>query len=125
MKKAKYLLAAILCLTIASAAWSGGSKESSSAAPGVKTVRVWTNDGGYEPYVRPIIDAYNAGEGKTKGIFIDYKIFGGDYHDVLNVALSANQGPEIYKFVGTVKEPYINSGWMVPINDMHGGIDFL
>jgi multiple sugar transport system substrate-binding protein len=102
-----------------------GPRKETPAASAVKTVRVWTNDGGFEPYVRPFVDAFNSGEGAAKGIFIDYKVFGGDYHDVLNLALSANQGPEIYKFVGTVKEPYIQSGWMVPIDDMPGGPEFL
>jgi multiple sugar transport system substrate-binding protein len=105
--------------------WAGGTNQVGPSGGGVETVRVWTNDGAYEPYIRPYVDAYNQGEGKAKGIFIDYKIFGSDYHDVLNVALSANQGPEIFKFVGTVKEPYINSGWMVPIDDMPGGPEML
>jgi multiple sugar transport system substrate-binding protein len=115
---------AILCLVL-SFAWAGGSRAPASSGGGTRTVRVWTNDGSYEPYMRPMVDEFNAGESAAKGIVIDYKIFGGDYHDVLNVALSANQGPELFKFVGTVKEPYIQSGWMVPIDDMPGGPDFL
>jgi multiple sugar transport system substrate-binding protein len=104
--------------------YGGGNKE--TAVPGgTKTVRVWTNDASYEPVIKPVVERFNAGEGAQKGIFIDFKIFGSDYHDVLNVALSANQGPELFKFVGTVKEPYINSGWMVPIDNFPGGPEFL
>ena len=91
----------------------------------METVRVWTNDGNYKSVLEPIIEEYNNGQGLKDGIYIDYKIFGSDYHDVLKVALAADQGPELYKFVGTVKEPFIDSGWMVPIDDMPGGPEFL
>jgi multiple sugar transport system substrate-binding protein len=116
----------ILLAAIGVLGFAGGKRaDDSGSTSRVKTIRVWTNDGGFEPYIRPIVDTFNAGEGAAKGVFIDYKLFGGDYHDVLNLALSANQGPEIFKFVGTVKEPYIRSGWMVPIDNMPGGPAFL
>ena len=109
---------AMLVLSVSGLALAGGTET-------METVRVWTNDKSYEPIVRPVVDEFNATVGLEKGVFIDYKIFGSDYHDVLNVALAADQGPEVYKFVGTVKEPYIASGWMLPINDMPGGEEFL
>jgi len=91
----------------------------------METVRVWTNDASYKPVMDAAIDAYNKGQGLQDGIHIDYKVFGGDYNDVLKVALAANQAPELYKFVGTVKEPFIKSGWMLPIDDLPGGPEFL
>jgi multiple sugar transport system substrate-binding protein len=123
-KKCILLLVLALGLIFQMAVYGGGRSET-TASGGVKTVRIWTNDAPHEAVIRPIIERFNAGEGAQKGIVIDYKVFGGDYHDVLNVALSANQGPELFKFVGTVKEPYIRSGWMIPIDDMPGGPDFL
>lgn len=106
---------------------STGTTSEQSETPSVKmeTVRVWTNDNQYQPIIDPIVAEYNAGEGTKEGINIEYKIFGGDYNDVLKIALSANTGPEIYKFVGTVKEPFINSKWMLPIDDLPGGPEFL
>ncbi len=113
-----------------------GSKTESVEQPGtaagetgsnveMETVRVWTNDGSYKSVLGPIVEEYNKGQGLIDGINIDYKVFGSDYHDVLKVALTADQGPELYKFVGTVKEPFISAGWMVPIDDMPGGPEFL
>lgn len=102
----------------------GGNSE---AAPKTKmeTVRVWTNDASYKPVMDPIVDNYNKGQGLKDGINIEYKVYGSNYDDVLKVALAADQGPELYKFVGTVKEPFINSGWMLPIDDLPGGKEFL
>ena len=113
-----------------------GSKTESVEQPGtaagetgsnveMETVRVWTNDASYKAVLGPIVEEYNKGQGLVDGINIDYKVFGSDYHDVLKVALTADQGPELYKFVGTVKEPFISAGWMVPIDDMPGGAEFL
>jgi ABC-type sugar transport system, periplasmic component len=92
----------------------------------METVRVWTNDNQYQPIIDPIVAKYNAGQGLKDGIQIEYKVFGGnDYNDILKVALAADQGPELYKFVGTVKEPFITSKWMLPIDAMPGGPQFL
>lgn len=133
-KKVMCLAVAVLLMT---AGFSGcGSKDVKNISQGTKdteenentqmeTVRVWTNDGSYKTIFQPIIEEYNKEQGPKDGIFIDYKVFGSDYHDVLKVALTANQGPELYKFVGTVKEPFITSGWMVPIDDMPDGPEFL
>ncbi|EMS69765.1 ABC transporter substrate-binding protein [Ruminiclostridium cellobioparum] len=128
-------LGCVLSLALTASVFAGcGSSEnavstqsSSSQTDNVKmqTVRVWTNDNQYQPIIDPIVAQYNSGEGTKDGINIEYKIFGGDYNDVLKVALAAEQGPEIYKFVGTVKEPFIKSKWMLPIDDLPGGPEFL
>ncbi|MDF2987832.1 MAG: hypothetical protein K0R50_3342 [Eubacterium sp.] len=101
------------------------SENSPDASVKMETVRVWSNDNQYQPIIDPIVTEYNSGQGTKDGINIEYKIFGGDYNDVLKVALAADQGPEIYKFVGTVKEPFIKSKWMLPIDDLPGGPEFL
>lgn len=101
------------------------SESSEKAKVKMETVRVWTNDNQYQPIIDPVVAEYNSGKGTEEGINIEYKLIGGDYNDVLKVALAADQGPEIYKFVGTVKEPFITSKWMLPINDLPGGNEFL
>lgn len=123
-------LALVLTLSAAgcgSSEPSTGTSSETSEASNVKmeTVRVWTNDNQYQPIIDPVVASYNTGDGIKDGINIEYKIFGGDYNDVLKIALSANTGPEIYKFVGTVKEPFINSKWMLPIDELPGGPEFL
>lgn len=97
----------------------------SSSTAKMETVRVWTNDTQYKATFEPVIKKYNEGQGLKDGINVEYKLFGDDYADVLKVALAASQGPELYKFVGTVKEPFITSKWMLPIDDLPGGPEFL
>lgn len=92
----------------------------STAETQVQQVRIWTNDGTLQDLYNDAIAEYNATTGKEKGIEIVYQVFGGDYNDVLKVALAAGQGPEIYKFVGTVKDPFVDSGWMVALEDLPG-----
>lgn len=128
---------ASLSLAMAAAALAGcsGGKSSTGDSPSsgseatpktkMETVRVWTNDAPYKLVMDPIVDNYNKGQGLKDGINIEYKVYGSNYDDVLKVALAANQAPELYKFVGTVKEPFINSGWMLPIDDLPGGKEFL
>lgn len=141
MMKVKKAGKRAVCLLAVAALWAGtlagcSSKTGEAAGTGtaggeagssveMETVRVWTNDGSYKAVLSPIVEEYNKGQGLIDGIQIDYKVFGSDYHDVLKVALTADQGPELYKFVGTVKEPFITAGWMVPIDDMPGGPEFL
>lgn len=124
-------LSLVMLMGILAGCSGNGNSPSNSANPDglgntkMETVRVWTNDASYKPVMEAAIDAYNKGQGLQDGIHIDYKVFGGDYNDVLKVALAANQAPELYKFVGTVKEPFIKSGWMLPIDDLPGGPEFL
>lgn len=104
---------------------SPSSNSETASSTKMETVRVWTNDASYKPIMDPIVDNYNKGQGLKDGINIEYKVYGSNYDDVLKVALAADQAPELYKFVGTVKEPFIKSGWMLPIDDLPGGKEFL
>lgn len=115
------------CSSNSSNSSTGNNASTAPSAPSTKmeTVRVWTNDASYKPVMEPIVDKYNKGQGLIDGINIEYKVYGSNYDDVLKVALAADQAPELYKFVGTVKEPFIKSGWMLPIDDLPGGKEFL
>jgi multiple sugar transport system substrate-binding protein len=118
----------LFALAAAALALTGCAKKETAGKSGevkMETVRVWTNDAPYQAILEPFIKAYNEGQGLKDGINIEYKVFGGDYHDVLKVALAADQGPELFKFVGTVKEPFIKSNWMLPLDDLPGGTEFL
>ncbi len=114
MKKFQTLLVltVAMCLLVSMLAVPASASE-----PKVETVRVWTNDTSLKPLYDEAIAEFEATVGKEKGIKIDFQVFGADYHDVLKVALAADQGPEIYKFVGTTKDSFIDSGWMVSLED--------
>lgn len=134
MKKTKtiyFVLALLLVLSTFIGCNNEGKEETTDTTKDdpevnkMETIRVWTNDAPYQEITSQLVDEYNKGKGIDDGIFIEYTVFGEDYNDVLKIALAADQGPEIYKFVGTVKEPFINSGWMLPIDDLPGSEEFL
>lgn len=105
-----------------STAAAGGKTETAATAsnPGVETIRVWTNDANLQLLYDEAVAEFNGTVGKEKGIAIEYQVFGSDYNDVLKVALAADQGPELYKFVGTTKDSFVEGGWMVALEDMPG-----
>ncbi|MEK8127696.1 extracellular solute-binding protein [Paenibacillus filicis] len=90
----------------------------------VDTIRIWHDD--KTDVFKNNIQKFNDTIGKEKGIHIDLRVMGGsDYADSLKVALAADQGPELYKFVGTVKDQFVNAGWMQPLEDFPGSKEFL
>jgi len=105
---------------------NGAEANGEEAANGeTETVRVWTNDANLQLIYEAAIEEYNETTGKEKGIKIEYQVFGGDYNDVLKVALAADQGPELYKFVGTTKDAFVEAGWMMPIEEMENSEAFM
>lgn len=97
------------------------SASTSSAAPIVmETVTLWHNNTSVQEFFNTQVKEFNDTTGKKDGITIDYKAYGSDYANVLQVALQAGQGPDLYRFVGTVKEPFIKSGWMIALNKFPG-----
>ncbi len=95
---------------------------SAGAADAVKmeTVTVWHNNTSAKTFYDAQVKEFNETTGKKSGIVIDYKVMGSDYANALQVALAAGEGPDLYMFVGTVKEPYIRSGWMLPLDKFPG-----
>ncbi len=89
----------------------------------VVTIRLWHND--KSEFMKRKMDEFNATIGKEQGINLEFRAMGNDYADALKVALAADQGPELYKFVGTVKDPFINAGWMLPLEDFAKAPEFL
>ena len=93
----------------------------------MSTVEVWTNNASSKAEDVKMVDDFNNGPGKEKGIMIDYKVQGGDYANTLQVALAANQAPPLFKSnVGSFTIPQLaKTGWIVAIEDMPGGKDFV
>lgn len=124
---ASLLLAGMLAGCGSGSSGSGSAEAGQASAGGaaaeVETIRLWHNN--TSEFLKRKMDEFNETIGKEQGIFIDFRTMGGEYADALKVALAANQGPELYMFVGTVKDPFINSGWMLPIEDFEGGAAFL
>ncbi len=103
---------------------------STSATPEVKevtmeTIQVWTNNAATKNEDEKMVADFNNGPGKEQGIAIEYKIYGGDYMNVLNVAAAAEQAPHIFKLTQGNLVQYANAGWSLAIEDMPGGQEFL
>ncbi len=90
------------------------------AADKPETVTIWHNNTSAKGFFDAQVKEFNETTGKRKGIVVDYKVLGSDYANALQIALAADQGPDLYMFVGTVKEPYIKAGWMQPLDKFPG-----
>ncbi|RXZ81353.1 extracellular solute-binding protein [Paenibacillaceae bacterium] len=101
---------------------SGTGAEEAESGDGVVTIKLWHNN--TSEFLKRKMQEFNDTIGKEKGIHVDFRTMG-DYADALKVALAADQGPDLYMFVGTVKDPFINSGWMLPLEDFPQSAEFL
>ena len=87
----------------------------------METVQVWTNNAATKDEDEKMVADFNAGIGKEKGIEIEYKIYGGDYMNVLNIAAAADQAPHLFKVtIGNLAQ-FSNAKWILPIEDFPGG----
>ena len=91
-----------------------------TAAEDVQVVTVWS-DNAHEQSVRDAqIEEFNNTIGKQEGIRIDYTVYGSDYSDVINVALMANDGPDLFRPSSNTFAKYVAAGYAVPISELDG-----
>lgn len=119
LKKAALMLSAVLMV---GAVGGCGGKETASGD--VETVSVWTMNSHSEKVVRKLVDEWNDTTGKEKGIFIDYKVQGGDsFTKTINLALQNGTAPDL--LAGGGLKDLVEGGHVTPISDMPGGEEFL
>ena len=91
----------------------------------VQVVTVWS-DNAHEQSVREAqIEEFNNTIGKQEGIRIDYTVYGTDYADVINVALMANEGPDLFRPLSNTFAENVNAGYAVPISELEGSDSLL
>lgn len=95
---------------------------STSAPVEMQTVSVWTNNASQKVQDEKMVADFNNGVGKEKGITIEYKIHGGDYNNVLKVALAADEAPHLYK---NLDFSYVKAGWAIPLEELPGAQEWL
>ena len=95
--------------------------ETGSEKPSVKTdvIHVWANDAHNRDEYTEVINKFNETIGKEKGIKIEHKVYGGDYYNSLDIAISANEEPHMFKSMKTGQ--YAETGKVVAITDLPGG----
>ncbi len=100
---------------------AGTEKSGTDEKTSVKTdvIHVWSNDAHNRDEYMEVINKFNETTGKEKGIKIEYKVYGGDYYNSLDIAISANEEPHLFKSMKTGQ--YAETGRVVAISDLPGG----
>ena len=95
------------------------------ASDDVQVVTVWS-DNAHEQTIREAqIEEFNNTIGKEEGIQIDYTVYGSDYSDVINVALMANDGPDLFRPSSNTLAGYVQAGYAIPISELEGSENLL
>ena len=116
------LLAAAVCLPMA----AGCTQNTQEQGGAVTTITVWSPDSHSKDIYTSLIEEYNAGEGKEKGIEIVYEVKSGDYGQVLELAMASNQAPDLFAqstTAGTMS--FAANGQIAAFEDLPGGTEFL
>ena len=91
----------------------------------VQVVTVWS-DSAHSQSVRDAqIEEFNNTVGKEEGIKIEYTVYGSDYADTINVALMANDGPDLFSPSSNTFAQYVTAGYAIPISDLPGSESLL
>lgn len=106
---------------------AAGNTEAGSQAGGaettpveMETITVWSNAAHESEIRKKQIDAFNEGEGKELGIFIDYQIYGTKYSDTIKIAAQAGEAPELFSADSKWIVDFVDAGYIVPIEDLPG-----
>ena len=87
------------------------------------TITVWSNDAHSKDVFTAFVEKFNNGVGKELGIIIELSVFGTDYYSVLDVALTGDDAPYIFK---CNKIPqYASAGKLVSLEDLPGGEELI
>ncbi|MBO4837046.1 MAG: extracellular solute-binding protein [Clostridia bacterium] len=87
------------------------------------TIKVWSNDAHSRDVFTAFVEKYNETTGKEKGIQIELQVFGTDYYSVLDVALTNDEAPDIFK---CNKIPqYARAGRLACLEDLPGGDELI
>ena len=114
------VLVCILCIGALAGCTDSGSKN------GVTVVRVWSGSGATKETMNKLIDEWNKTEGKKQKIEIEYSVFTSDFNTTLDASAQNDQLPELTLVPGgSNKEGYAKRGYIVPIDSMPGGKEFL
>lgn len=98
----------------------GGEKQKSD----VSTITVWSGSSHNKQFYERIMNEFNQGEGKEKGIYIDYQVKGGDsISQTLQLALENGTAPDMFNS-GDFKYLTEND-YIVSIDDLPGGKEYM
>lgn len=131
MKMKKVMLMLLSAVLLVSAAGCGNAKsegadnesgtakeETKEEGKDVQKITMWSNDQHDQKIFEEKIKEFNETTGKEEGIEVEYTVYGSDYYSTLDVAVSAGEGPDIYKCnkIGN----YAEAGYIMPWEDEPG-----
>ena len=91
----------------------------------VQVVRVWSDSAHSQSIRDAQVEEFNNTIGKEEGIKIEYTVYGTDYADVINVALTADDGPDLFSPSSNTFAQFVAAGYAVPISDLPGSESLL
>ncbi len=97
-----------------------GKTDDKAASNEVQVVTVWSDSAHSQSIRDAQVEEFNNTIGKEEGIRIEYTIYGSDYADTINVALMANDGPDLFSPSSNTFAQYVAAGYAVPISDLEG-----
>lgn len=112
--KTKQILCAVLTAAMMLPLASCGNGGTNSKS---EKITVWTNDGGTKKFMEQMVKEYNEGEGKEKGIMIEYNVYGGDYAQTVDMAFRNDRAPDICLAQGDLKQ-WVEKGYLAPIDEL-------
>ncbi len=135
----KRLLAAFLCIVLALSCIACGNTdtdETTKAPAGTEqndnketdapsapketvTIKFLSGEAGKQPAYQKAVDAWNEGQGKDKGIFIDYEV-NSDYQKVIEAGVANGQLPDICKPTNNQVIQYVGTGDIVSLEEFEG-----
>ncbi len=115
----KKIIALTLCLLLLLTCVQGVMAEAKEPV----TITVWSNDAHSKGVFTDFVEKFNNGPGKELGIIIELSVYGTDYYSVLDVALTGDDAPYIFK---CNKIPqYASAGKLVPLEELPGGAELI
>lgn len=88
-------------------------------------VRVWSAEGATKSFMTEKVDEFNRTTGAEKGINIEYQVIASNMSDMAKSAFENNDGPELVGCSFNDALQYRKKGYIIPINDLAGGEEYL
>lgn len=119
MKKRGKLLAAVLAGVMAASVFAGCAPKNETASGGGVTKVVWWRSSGHDKaFMQEKFNKFNETVGKEKGIELEYVAKEGDMEEMLNLAYTSDQAPDLF---GTWQiEMRAQKDQIIPIEEIDG-----
>ena len=124
MKKYSKVLSVVMASLVIAVAFTGCGSGTKKASSDITTVTVWSGNGGSKEFYEKMVDEYNNGEGKEKGIYIDYQVKGADsISQTVQLALQNGTGPDMFN-TGSL-DALVENDYIVSVDDLPGGKEYM